>query len=337
MSTIVRSLAPASVDAGTAATTPPPRPDTDTGPHHSPARSPLHEAILRTLLYYDIWEHPLTVSELALFLPLRLRERADLEAGIGEAMAAGTIAVAGEFCFPAHRPRTVVGERVARERRARRYWHVARLVMHIIKRTPFVRAVMVSGELSKNVWSRGGDIDFFILTEPGRLWIARTLLVLFKKSVLLNRKKFFCLNYFATTAALEEPDRNIYVATEVAHVKPLFNAVLYRRYLDHNRWTALFFPNFMPHALPAPMVNDSPSRVQRIFEKAFSILPLDRLDGWLLSVWREVWVRRYAHLSEEARAKAFTTSDNVSRAYAGDFQERILAEYRRRLDRYGLS
>ncbi|HEX7572359.1 MAG TPA: hypothetical protein VF514_04650, partial [Bacteroidota bacterium] len=88
--------------------------------------------------------------------------------------------------------------RLRGERHARRMWLMARAVAHIIKRFPFIRGVLVLGDLSKHMTHRGSDVDFLILTEPGRHWIARTLLILFKKTFLLNRKKFFCVNSFAS-------------------------------------------------------------------------------------------------------------------------------------------
>jgi hypothetical protein len=309
-------------------------------PHGFPAvppDSPHPEAILRTLLYYDLWAHPLTAAELALFLPLRMEDGSTLEGGLQEALAAGIVHTAGGFYFPAHRDSTVAIQRARKERRAIRYWPVARLFMHLIKRCPFVRSVMVSGELSKNVWSDGGDIDFFILTAPRRLWLTRSLLVLFKKTVLFNRKKFFCLNYFATTDGLLEADRNIYVATEVAHVKPLYASRPYLQYLEHNRWIDGFFPNLVPACLPAPRVSERRSALQGILEAALSVLPLDTLDQRLEKMWVGVWARRYAHLSDQTRQRAFTSTGTVSRAYAGDFQEKILTEYRSRLNLYGLT
>jgi hypothetical protein len=297
----------------------------------------MHEAVLRVLSYYDIWAHPLTVQELALFLPIPLRDRGSLETCLREALASGTIRSVDGMYLAAYRPDEVVPWRKNKERRARRLWTMARISMHIIKRFPFVRGVLVSGELSKNVAARGSDIDFFILTAPRRLWLTRSLLVLFKKVFLLNSKKFFCLNYFATTDELEETGKNVYVAAEISHVKPLYNSDLYRRYLNANSWIRDFFPNFEEGGLPSPRVSERRSVIQLFLELALAPLPLDRADTWLQRVWRGVWSRRYAHFGPDGLERAFTSTASISRAYVGDFQEKILREYGNRLAFYGLT
>ena len=107
------------------------------------------------------------------------------------------------------------------------------MLFRSIKRFPFVRAVFLSGELSKNISSDDGDIDFMIVTEKNRLWICRTLLTFFKKIFLFNQKKYLCINYFVDEEHLHLPKKNIFTATEIAHVKPLFNFILFQLTLIH--------------------------------------------------------------------------------------------------------
>ena len=65
-----------------------------------------------------------------------------------------------------------------------------------IAKFPFVESVNLSGSLSKGYYDLEDDIDFFIITKPNRLWIARTLLILYKKVFLLNSKKHFIFEVF---------------------------------------------------------------------------------------------------------------------------------------------
>ena len=296
----------------------------------------VREAILRTLLYYDIWSHPLTLPEIELFLPLPLGERALFRSALAAMSESGEVMERDGHFFPRHRPNDVVSERKRREERARTFWILSRLSMHVIKRFPFVRAVMVSGELSKNVAGPESDVDFFILTEPDRLWLTRSLLIFFKKVFLLNSKKFFCLNYFACTDSLAEEEHNVYVASEVAHVKPLYNARLYREYLEANRWIYTFFPNYDHARLPSPRVNERRSLMQLVFETLLSLFPLDRFDQSLQRFWQKVWARRYPEVGAPRLERAFTTTATTSRAYVYDFCPKVLEAYRNKLSMYGL-
>lgn len=297
---------------------------------------PLSRAIVSTLLYYDIWDHPLTAQELFAFLPVNSLTQDEFRMRLGEAVSRGRIQHHGGYYYVSQKAADVVRQRIDRERHARRMWFFARLSAQIIKRFPFVRGVMVSGDLSKNSTGRSSDVDFFIVTAPGRLWIARTLLILFKKTFLLNRKKFFCLNYFATADHLGLEEHNIFLATEVATLKPLYNMGIFLSCLRANGWIKEYFPNFDMRYLPMTKTNERPSFLQRILEIPFALLPAEALDRSLERMMERVWARRYPEYDEETRKRIFRCSRFESRAYVGDFQEKILARYEQRLRDFGV-
>src|SRR5258706_1491543 len=173
--------------------------------------------ILRTLLYYDIFDHPLTAREIFHLLPRDSLSEQDFTGMLNELAATGIIASHGIF-FAIPPKATGAGKaRLEREARARQRIKLARFMVHIMKRFPFVRAVFLSGDLSKGVANTDSDIDYVIVTEPGRLWICRTLLIFFKKIFLLNRKKYFCLNFFLDKEHLALWERIYYAPTEFAH------------------------------------------------------------------------------------------------------------------------
>ena len=298
---------------------------------------PLQREILRTLLYYDIWEYPLHLRELPLFLKTESPVSPDLIRTIASNDGFNGILEHNDYYFVQGRDKTIVERRLERERHARWMWKMARLSMHVIKRFPFVRAVFVSGDLSKNSTARGSDVDFFILTEPGRLWITRTLLILFKKVFLLNSKKFFCLNYFKTTDQLSEEGYNIYSATEVAHLKPLYNMALYDMFMNSNMWIREFFPQYQQGVLPSVRTNNRRSVVQRLIEALFRLLPLDRIDTLLMENMQRVWERRYPQYDGTVRDRIFRSTKQESRAYGGNFQEKILSMYARKLEEFGVA
>ena len=83
-----------------------------------------------------------------------------------------------------------LNKRLENNKRATRFLKIARRMSSLMRRFPFVKAVFISGSLSKNVMPRDGDIDYFIITEPNRLWVCRTFLILFKKIFLFNSHKW---------------------------------------------------------------------------------------------------------------------------------------------------
>jgi len=296
----------------------------------------MQEQILRTLLYYDIWKYPLTKEELFCFLPVNGMSFSQFCTVLNTSGPGPDVAETRGYYFLRNQPVSVVDQRLEREANAQALWRIARISMHLIKRFPFVRGVFVSGDLSKNATTPESDIDFYLVTAPNRVWICRTLLILFKKVFLLNNKKYFCLNFFSSSDHLEIKERNMFVATEVAHLKPLYNETLFHSYLDANQWMRRLFPNFDLATLRQPVPDNRRSYFQLIIESIFRLLPSDAIDRFLMNRMRKVWATRYPAYDEPTRDRIFRSTRNESRAYAGNYQDKILDLYRSGLREHGL-
>ena len=309
------------------------------GPLPSPLTlmNTLQQHILKTLLYYDIFSYPLRPSEIFTFLTVNSVRLEDVEQGLLELKRRNLVDSQDDHYFLKHRDKNVVQRRKMMEGRARKAWKNARLMTSIMRRFPFVRAVLVSGDLSKNIAGEESDIDYFVITRPNRLWISRSLLVLFKKVFLLNRRKFFCINYFLAEDTLEVRERDIYVATEIAHLKPLYNARLYREFMRRNVWIKEYFPNFSDSRNGSWSVDDRKSFMQKVLELPFIFDYAHRVDRWLMRTMEKLWEKRYPMLSDDDRRRLFRCSPHVSTAHGGDFQRHVLKEYRERLSAYNLS
>lgn len=294
----------------------------------------LEQDIVRTLCYYDLFSHPLTSREIFLFLPQNSISFNELHRHLKHSASTGLVQSTNEYYFLPHRKPGVVVHRCTRERLARRRWYIARVVAHIIKRFPFVRGVFVSGDLAKNATLPRSDIDYVVVTDPKRLWISRFLLILFKKIFLLNSKKYFCLNYFVTTSDFVAEERNYFTATEIAHLKPLYNFPLFLLYLNANRWIKNYFPNFLLFLNGVRHCNSRASRLQKVFELPFRGHWVDRLDFWLMKKMEQVWKRRYPHLTEQELELRFRCRPYESRAFGKELTTTILNAYEANVQRY---
>jgi hypothetical protein len=301
------------------------------------AASPFRDEVLRALAYYDLWRHPLTLRELYAFLQVPAPDFRAFAGAVRKVVERGDVAESEGFYYLPGQGADPSASRKSREAHARRMWRMAWFSTHLIKRCPFVRGVFISGELSIGSTGPGSDIDFLIVTAPHRVWIVRALLILFKKTLLLNRKKFFCVNSFVSTDHLTISERNIYQATEVAHVKAAYNDDLLRAFHAANTWVRDYFPNFSPSNLPhPPLPRCRPSRLQAVLELPFRFFPADRLDGWLMRMMERTWARRYPHFDAATRSRIFRCTRTESRAYAGNFQDRILTRYGERVRSLGV-
>ena len=300
----------------------------------SVALSKLEEGVLRVVLYFDVFGHPVDSKEIFKYFPSRVRSRDAIEGALGSLLAKSLIRKKLGYYFLRTAAEQCVAERLEKQRRAVRRMSIAGLVGRFISCFPFVRAVMVSGELSKGVASPASDIDFVVVVEDGRLWITRTILIAFKKLFLLNSKKYFCLNHFITEGNLIVEQRNFYTALELATLKPLVNRRLHARYLTANGWIREYFPNHMDVKTAGEQYARPP--VRSFLEKLFPAEFTDRVEASLMARWQRIWDRRYAQLAQEDRKHRFRCLPGISTAYGEDFQQRVLVKYEYRLQHYGL-
>ena len=152
--------------------------------------SPMHsrilsESIVRTLAYYDLFDYPLTPEEIYRNLPTNHVNLTEIESELHSLSTKSIIFRLGAF-FSLQNNLSLETRRLKGNLLAKKYKSIAIQKAKLIARFPFVQGVMISGSLSKGYADDQSDIDFFIITKPGRLWIARTLLVLYKRIFLFN-------------------------------------------------------------------------------------------------------------------------------------------------------
>lgn len=301
----------------------------------------LKKNILRTILYYDIFSHPLKSDEIFTFLPQNSVTSETVESVLNELTSdsAGSLAEKQGYFYIKPKDENV-DLRKEKEEYSLKMWKRANWVTHIIKRFPFVRCVIISGTLSKNSSDRSSDLDFMIITKSKRLWISRTLLMLFKKLFLFNNKKYFCLNYFITEDSMEIEVRNIYTAIEIATLKAIFNKPLLDDFISKNMWIKEYFPNYDPddpklHCGSA-YCGSRTSFLQRFFELFFAGKFGDKLDNYLNRKTIGHWNRKYHHLEEDERNFRLKSTSTESKVHPNSVQKIILDLYAEKLKQFGL-
>jgi len=281
-----------------------------------------------TLLYFDIFDHPLSMEELFQFFPEKIARGA-----FGQMLAESRLRPS-DGMFHLRETNGLVSIRKAREKKAKVMLLAAKLVGRFIRHFPFVRAVFLSGSLSKGTNPGDADVDLFIISAEERLWICRSFLTAFKKVFLFNGKKFLCPNYFLTEHHLEIPEKNIFTATELVTLKPLFNEPKLHELIVANQWISQFYPNF---EFTYAGTNKSRSPFQRLFELPMSDGYTARWDNNLMHYFRGVWRRRYPALDAETRELLFRSTPYASKVHPNDFQTMVLSAYEERLQKESLN
>ena len=145
-------------------------------------------SVLKVLLYYDLFRYPLTAEEITRHCSEPSCTINDIQHSLDMLCTKGIVTRYDQYYSP-QKDKTVFERRMKGNRKAEEVMSKARKKAALIGSFPFVRCVCVSGSLSKNYFDETTDIDFFIITEPGRLWLCRSLLILYKKIFL--RKLFY--------------------------------------------------------------------------------------------------------------------------------------------------
>lgn len=301
----------------------------------------LNQNILKTLLYYDIFKHPLKKDEIFIFCPKNSIPKTEIENAIDMFSVNDECKFSQKDGYIYIKPNSeYIDNRLEKEKYSQRMWKITKYVVHIIKRFPFIRAILITGSLSKNSSTKQSDIDFMVITENNRLWISRTLLMLFKKIFLLNSYKYFCINYFITEDSLEVDDKNIFTATEVATVKGVFNTELMKKFLGANKWVNDFFPNYNccdPYLhSPGFSVNNRISYLQRILELCFTGFLGNMFNKMFKNIYLMHWEKKYRNMSETDRNRIFKSTDKVAKTHPEDMQRFILDKYREKLSQFNL-
>ena len=286
---------------------------------------------INLLCYFDVFNHPLRYSEIALLLN---KEESEVINELKPLLDKGAVFVHENFVSIQKELKGLVEIRKEKEERAKQYLEKMPFYMKRIRNFPFVEAVGISGSLSKNVMHEDGDIDYFVITKKGRLWICRTLLIGFKKIVLLNSRKYFCLNYFVDEENLKIPDENAFTAIEIAYLLPVLNFDRIEEFKTKNEWSQAFVTNF-EHPLKQEDFKGKRGWGALVAWLLKGKLG-DRLDLYLMKFTYRKWQKKFPDFDMDKFELTMRTNRGVSKHHPRNFQERVLKEYRERLEKLSI-
>ncbi|MGB0403669.1 MAG: nucleotidyltransferase domain-containing protein [Salibacteraceae bacterium] len=197
---------------------------------------------------------------------------------------------------------------------------------------PFVEGVYISGSMSKGFMTEDGDVDFFIVTKPGRLWLARTILILFKKVFLANSRKFFCLNYFVDSDHLEIEEQNIFTATELITLIPVCDRGVLGEFNQKNQWVKHFYPNAN---FRIPLVGECKKGfLFQVFESVLKTKIGSWLDKRCMSLTLNVWKKKFGNFKPDDFDLALKSRTYVSKHHPQNFQKKVLTEFEERVNEF---
>jgi len=293
---------------------------------HTRGIVPRGDAVVRALAYGDVFDFPLTAREVHRYLDVSATAE-EVMADLAALVEGGSVESDGSLYWLAGRG----GLSDIRRNRglvSAALWPHALHYGRVLASLPFVRMVAVTGGLAVDNVADHADVDYLVVTEPGRLWLGRGFVIGVVR--LAGRRELeLCPNYLVSENSLSLDDRDLFTAHELAQMVPLHGLDVYWTMRERNGWSARFLPN--ADGLPRTVATSAASGAG-LRRAAEAVLggPVGRsLERWE----RTRKIRRFSRAGGGGEVR-FT--EDVCKGHFGGYHGRILARFEARLHELGI-
>ena len=166
--------------------------------------SNLKEAIIRVVAFFDLFDYPLTALEISAHLEFRFRDDhlfnsvqdiLDADQNIWQQVEG--------FYFLSGREEIII-TRQSRYNYSARKLKIARRFVRVFSWLPSVRLIALANSIGFYNLRDGSDIDFFIITEPGKIWLSRLYCtglakLLNSRPTAKNKRDKICLSFYISS------------------------------------------------------------------------------------------------------------------------------------------
>ena len=292
--------------------------------------SDLKKNILATLAYFDLFNYPLTLDEVFLYLPAKC-DTGDFEYAL-KCLVIDRLVYHFDKFYTLKNDYFLISRRVKGNAKAAELINTAKKVSSLLIRFPYVRGIAISGSLSKNFADEDSDIDLFIITAKNKLWIARTLMHCFKKlTYLVNRQDYFCMNYYIDEQELQIHEKNIYTAIEIATLIPVHGDTVFEQFYVANSWSRNYLPNKCLRLTTAKSLKRSflKNFLEALFNNRFG----DALDNLLMRITAKRWEKKLQmkKLNTKGIVMCLDTGKHYAKPDPRNFQDKLIVKYQTKI------
>lgn len=223
----------------------------------------LRNAILATIIYYDIFNFPLTFTEIYKYLinPKRLStmfsgevnvEVSSLVQELDLMVKAGIVNHKNGFYFMPGRD-GLYTERIEKDKLANKKWKKFLQVVKYLQLAPYLKAVFASGSLAYNNPGPKSDFDVLVVIKSGRLYTGRLFLWLISSLLGVRRGRFdtiapdkLCFNHYLADDNLKFSHQSLFIAQSITNMKPVMfssNNIL-SKFSGCNKWVNSYCYHF---------------------------------------------------------------------------------------------
>jgi len=212
----------------------------------------IKRAIIKTLIYSDIFSFPLKEEEIFKWLIWEEKISPPSIKDFNIVLNSKSFNKKEKYYFASGRD-SIVEKRKQRIKFSLEKKDIAGKISNILKKIPTIKLIGISGALAMDNVKKKDDIDLFIISRKNSLWITR-LLVTIILEIKKNRRhpddldveNKICSNMLLTEDKLMIPEneQNLFSAHEVTQMKPLWQKdYIYNKFLFSNMWITNYLPN----------------------------------------------------------------------------------------------
>ncbi len=209
------------------------------------------QAIIKTLIYSDIFDYPLRKEEVWEYL---VSSKTNSKQKIFSYLTKDNniFSQKNDFYFLKGRE-GIIEKRLEREKQSFEKIRFTKKIIRKLSLVPTVDFIGISGALSMKNSEENDDIDLFVICKKKSVWSTRFMLVVILKFLRVYRGRGdedisnkICLNFLIDKTEILFPrqKRDLYTAHEIAQIWPLFSRnKTYENFINKNDWVKNFLPN----------------------------------------------------------------------------------------------
>lgn len=164
----------------------------------------MREEIIKIVTFFDLFDYPLNSFEIWQYL--------DKKHNLGDVLIAleNSLDVIqcqnGLYFLPGRSD--IISTRQKRYNYTNNKFKIAKRFSYFFRLLPFVQMISVANVIGSHNLRDGSDIDFFIITSPGRIWLSRLFCaglakLLHSRPTQKNKKDKICLSFYVSTDHLD--------------------------------------------------------------------------------------------------------------------------------------
>lgn len=209
----------------------------------------IREAVTRTMVFFDIFEFPLTLDEISHYLLGLKVDRPHLRLSLEQS---NSIDHHHGYYFLKNR-HELVERRNMNLSVVDKLWKRVYRFLSIFSAIPFIKMIAVCNTLAYNNPTLESDIDLFVVTKKNRLFTARAILSILTHLLGIRRhgRKItgrFCLSFFASENVINFEGLclkpyDIYAAYWMMSLAPVYGEETYAKFVAENTWSKRYFPD----------------------------------------------------------------------------------------------